>query len=118
MSISEGAREVCFPYCLTRRSDGLWVFLNRLYKPIGVHSKRFPSYNDVPVGVPLGGISGAVRRNLCVQGESGDEGDPVYLYNDGCVPTADKASLEAYLAKLAILISWTEGGEDHDSQPT
>jgi len=101
MSVSTDFRAVYFPYCIVKQQDGTWVVLNRQYKPVGFNTSDFISYEDYPVSVRLQGIGPAKANKLAYSGKA--EGDRIYLYNDGCVPTHSKANMDSYLEKLRIL---------------
>ena len=100
MSVSTDFRAVYFPYCIEKRF-GAWVVLNRQYKPVGFNTGDYVTYEDFPVSAELQGIGPAVAKKLSYDGNV--EGDRIYLYNDGCVPTHSKGDMEAYLKKLGIL---------------
>lgn len=92
-----------FPYCLKRQEDGSHVVLNRNYKPIGFMTGEWITYADYPVGAKIKGIGPKTAAELDYKGrESTDE---IFLYNDGCVPTAGKEHMQAYLARLAKLMT-------------
>lgn len=101
MSVSTDFREVYFPYCIEKQADGTWVVLNRQYKPVGFNTSEFIHYKEFPVSSKLKGIGQVIMKKLSYSGEV--EGDRVYLYNDGCVPTQSAANMNSYLKKLAIL---------------
>lgn len=101
MSVSTDFRAVYFPYCIEKQTDGSWVVLNRQYKPVGFNTSDHVKYEEYPVSAKLQGIGPAVAKKLSYSGVV--EGDRIYLYNDGCVPTHDKASMDVYLKKLEIL---------------
>ena len=101
MSVSTDFRAVYFPYCIEKQADGTWVVLNRQYKPVGFNTSDFISYEEFPVSAKLKGIGPGVMKKLSYSGEV--QGDRVYLYNDGCVPTHSTPNMNSYLKKLAIL---------------
>lgn len=101
MSTHTDFRAVYFPYCIEKQSDGSWVVLNRSYKPVGFNTDDFVKYEQHPVSARLSGLGPAKLKKLSYSGEV--EGDRVYLYNDGCVPTRSAANMKSYLEKLKIL---------------
>ena len=92
-----------FPYCLQRQEDGRYVLLNRNYKPVGFFTSEWITYEDYPIGVKVKGLTAAVAARLDYQGRN--DLDRIYLYNDGCVPTASDANMQQYLKRLGILMS-------------
>lgn len=101
MSVSTDFRAVYFPYCIEKQSDGTWVVLNRQYKPVGFNTSEFINYEEYPVSAKLSGIGPGICKKLSYSGEA--EGNRVYLYNDGCIPTNSQKYMDEYLKKLAIL---------------
>lgn len=101
MTMYADFRAIYFPYCLQKQKDGSWVILNREYKPVGFNTSEFITYEEFPVAVKLEGLTPKKANKLAYSGEM--EGDRIYLYNDGCVPTRSKKNMDAYLEKLAIL---------------
>ena len=101
MTTNTDFRAVYFPYCIEKQRDGTWVVLNRQYKPVGFNTGEFIRYEDHPVSANLEGIGPATLNKLSYTGKA--EGDRIYLYNDGCVPTHSKANMDAYLEKLRVL---------------
>lgn len=98
----ESVRAVYFPYCIKKQEDGSWVILNRNYKPVGFNTSEFINYSDYPVSMRLKGLGPATLKKLSYSGE--DQGDTIYLYNDGCTPDGDSESMQSYLKKLEILL--------------
>lgn len=94
-------RSIYFPYCIEKQPNGAWVVLNRQYKPVGFHTNDFINYEDHPISTQLLGLGPSVAKKLSYTGKS--EGDRIYLYNDGCIPTSNKANMDEYLKKLSIL---------------
>lgn len=101
MSVSTDFRAVYFPYCIEKQSDGTWVVLNRQYKPVGFNTDDYIQYKDYPVSAKLRGIGPEFCKKLSYTGDN--NGDRIYLYNDGCNPINSKADMAAYLKKLEIL---------------
>ncbi len=91
-----------FPYCLRKRNDKLWVILNRNYKPVGSCDEKYIDYNTLPANLCIKNITSARAKRLSYSGES--DRNAIYLYNDDCVPTSSKKAMDAYLARVAVLI--------------
>lgn len=101
MSISTYVYSIYFPYCIEKQNDGIWVLLNREYKPVGFNTNESFSYSDFPVSAKLSGIGPGIADKLSYSGKA--EGDRIYLYNDGCNPINSKDNMDAYMEKLVIL---------------
>lgn len=96
-------RHTHFPYCLEKMDDGRYVLLNRKYKPIGFMVGEHVTYEDHPVGMRLPGLTAAVASQLDVKGRDGL--DKIWLYDQGSVPTASPANLDAYFKRLGLLMT-------------
>lgn len=94
-------RSTHLPYCLIRQADGRYVVVNRRYKPLGYITSEWVDYDDKPILAHLSGLGPATIRKL--SWNDSDNAERIYLYNDGCVPTANAKSMRAYLDKIAIL---------------
>lgn len=94
-------RAVFFPYCLDKQPDGRYVVLNRKHKPIGFKTSENVKYEDYPICVELKAIDSETAAKLSYKGDSNT--DRIYLYNDGCVPTASAEHMKNYLERLKIL---------------
>ena len=86
-----------------QRSDNHWVVVNRNYKPIGSGDTDFADYEKVPVKLCIKSISPNQAEKLSYNGDRDNKGR-ISLYNDGCCPTGSKASMNLYLARLAVLM--------------
>lgn len=95
-------RTVAFPYCLQRLGDGRYVLLNRKFKPIGFVTSDWVTYETQPVAVRLPGLTPARAAKLSYAGKP--DLDTIYLYKDGCVPTASVAAMRDYLKRLELLM--------------
>lgn len=100
--LKEELRHTHFPYCITKLENGTYIVLNRNYKPIGFMTDEWVVYEDQPVGVKLKGLTPKKAAQLDHQGR--ENVDSIYLYGDGCVPTSSKKDMDAYLARLGILM--------------
>ncbi len=94
-------RTIYFPYCLQQQKDNKFVVLNRKYKPLGFFTSEFLNNEEFPVLVEFHGLTEKIVMELAVDGSTNKEN--IYLYNDECVPTNDKKSMEKYLKKLELL---------------
>jgi len=89
------------PYCLKRQEDGTYVVLNREYKPLGFVTNDHVKYGDFPIAVKISRLTATVARRLSYGGSTAL--DEIFLYNDGCIPTASADHMQAYLQRLAVL---------------
>ena len=94
-------RSVFMPYCLRKQGDGRYVVLNREYKPVGFFTNEYVKYEEHPVAVRLKGIGPATAAKLSWKGS--EDIDNIFLYNDGCIPTASAENMKQYLTKLQLL---------------
>jgi hypothetical protein len=101
--VKDELRHTHFPYCIARQVDGTYVVTNRTFKPIGFMTGEFVNYASCPVGVSIKGLTPEVVASLDYRGRENSE--KIYLYGDECTPTSDKTNMEAYLARLAILMT-------------
>ena len=86
------------------------VLLNRNYKPVGAMSDEWVDYNALPGEMCIKSITSAQAKKLSYSGDS-DNSLSIYLYNDGCVPTDSKANMDAFLARVAVLMKLKTSGE-------
>lgn len=93
-------RWIFMPYCIQRLKDGRYIVLNRDYKPLGIQTREWVDYETQPSAAKIE-ISKETAQRLSWEGK--DNLDTIFLYNDGCVPTGTPTSMQAYLARLAIL---------------
>ncbi|MCH2341477.1 hypothetical protein ACGFZ7_16360 [Pseudomonas sp. NPDC047963] len=101
--LKDELRHTHFPYCLDRQEDGSYVMLNRNYKPIGFMTGEWVNYEEHPVSVKLQGITQKLAAELDARGRENME--RIHLYNDGCVPTDNAESMQAYLSRLSKLMA-------------
>ena len=94
-------RSVFMPYCLSKQEDGTYVVLNREYKPVGFKTKETVDYKSYPICVHLKGIGPSTASKLSCHGSN--DVNNIYLYDDGCIPTASVEHMKSYLKKLEIL---------------
>lgn len=94
-------RSILFPYCMRRRDDGTYEFLNREYQPLGFNEQGHGTRADLPIYSHVKGLTKARAAKISYSGS--DSIDRIYLYNDGCVPTHSAADMKAYLDRLAVL---------------
>jgi hypothetical protein len=101
--VKDELRHTHFPYCITKQEDDTYVVTNRTLKPIGFMTGEFVDYSKCPVGVKIKGLTPEIVASLDYQGRKNS--GKIYLYGDECTPTSDKKSMDAYLARLAILMT-------------
>ena len=94
-------RSIHFPYCPKRQRDGKYVVLNREHKPLGFKTSDHINYDDYPIAVELEEMTANLATRLSCKG-SADLAD-IFLYDDGCIPTSNRANMQQYLARLEIL---------------
>jgi hypothetical protein len=95
-------RQLFLIYCLDRLPDGSYVALNRRYKPVGFNSTELVKYEDFPVGFKFKRALSA--KQIAAISYKGDTSpDRIYLYNDGCIPTASAKDWAAYAERLERL---------------
>ncbi len=93
-------RSIFMPYCLQKLPDGSWVVLNRRYKPLGFQSSDWVDYADF--SARFHGLGPSTLSRIDKDGKNVD-GNRVWLYDDGSVPTGSEEHMKAYLERLAIL---------------
>jgi len=71
------------PYLIEPLGDGLFLPLNREYKPLGITSLNWVKYEGC--------------RTLGVEASSGRR---MYFFNDGCPPWDSKQELTSYLERV------------------
>jgi hypothetical protein len=92
-------------YCLKRLSDGSYIALNRDYKPLGFARQPLVDYETAPGRFKFKrALRAAQITALSFDGNTSAE--RIYLYNDGCVPTASAAHWHAYSARLKRLAGY------------
>lgn len=94
-------RHIFLPYCLQRLKDGRYIVLNRKYKPLGISSSAWITYETDPSVQKIKGITAAKARALSHRGD--DDIEKIYLYSDGCIPTATAEDMAAYSKRLTLL---------------
>jgi hypothetical protein len=98
-------RQLFLIYCLDRLPDGSYVALNRRYKPVGFSSTEWVKYEDFPVRFKFKRALSA--RQIAALSYKGDtSAERIYLYGDGCKPTASDAHWAAYAARLQRLAGY------------
>lgn len=94
-------RSLFLPYCIQQIEENKYVVLNREYKPLGFKTNKIVKYEDYPIVVEIKGLTKSIISKISHNGNE-DVGN-IYLYDDGCVPTASQKNMEKYLERLAIL---------------
>ena len=103
-------RALYFPYCLQQRKDGHWIILNRNYKPVGSPTDDWADYDAVPKESCIAKLTKVQIGKICHTGEP-EYADTIYLYDEGCVPTDGKKSMDSYLARVAVVMKLKTVGE-------
>jgi hypothetical protein len=99
-------RHAFLVYCLDQLPDGSYVALNRRYKPLGFVSTEWVDYEAHPVRFKF--KRALSERQVVALSCKGDaSAHRIYLYNDGCVPTASDAHWRAYSERLQRLAGYT-----------
>ncbi|MCF8156418.1 MAG: hypothetical protein K9K35_10470 [Rhodoferax sp.] len=93
------------PYCLERLQDGSYLLLNRQYKPLGVMSKEWVDYETQPSRMRFKRALSA-KQIAALSWCASTDPARIYLYNDGCVPTATDSAWSAYSARLNRLAKY------------
>jgi hypothetical protein len=106
MALSD-IRSVHLPYCIKQQDDGTYVILNREYKPLGFNTRENIKYSAYPICVRLKGLTAKAAAKLSYK--NSPDTKEIFLYNDGCIPTASAAHMKAYLARLAHLAKFKIG---------
>ena len=104
----ESFRRIFFPYCLQRRDDGLWVVLNRNYKPVGSTTRDYVSYDDIPQTECIERITKEQMAKLSHTGRCGADQRSIYLYDDSYYWNIGE-TLNLYYEKLTLLANMKLG---------
>lgn len=95
------SRKVHFPYCIKRLENGCYIVLNRNYKPIGFTREGHVDHAAFPVAVKFKRLTATTAARL--SWNASPSTDEIFLYNDGCVPTAGPVHMRRYLERLMVL---------------
>lgn len=90
------------PYCIQRLEDGRYIILNRHYKPLGETGRDWITYETHPTACAL---QISPRQAAQIDRDGRGSLDCIYLYDDGCIPTDSAAHMQAYLDRLAVLMT-------------
>lgn len=94
-------RSTHLPYCLERLPDKSYLILNREYQPVGETIRRIRHRDELSrVQIPQLTAKKAARISY----DGSDDLRSIYLYNDGCFPTASAADTAAYFKRLGVLL--------------
>ena len=96
-------REVFFPYCLKRQSDGRYALLNRRYKPVGFFTGGWVKHDGHPI---LVNMRITPKMAASVSWEKSPKTDAIFFYNDGCIPTRSTEAMAAYLDRISRVMKW------------
>lgn len=94
-------RWMFLPYCLDRMEDGRYAVLNRKYKPVGMFTDEYVTYEEHPVLVHIEKLSPSLAKKLSCEGKA--DLDRIYLYRDSCLPFQTPEATAQYFARLEIL---------------
>lgn len=103
-----------FPYCLQKTKDGMWLVLNRNYKPLGTTSKEWVDYETHPDRLSIDGRTIAALKKRAVYEIADKEEDPglFFFYNDSTMPTESSADWSRYSEVLQLLAGAKINAED------
>ena len=107
-------RAVCMPYCLKKQSDGVFLVLNRDYKPLTfcTYSNDYQN-QDLPIHLQIKGLTPKKIGQIISIGEGASfqkETETLFLYHDGSNPVntftgkIKEKELEDYFKRLALLM--------------
>jgi hypothetical protein len=98
-------RQLILIYCLERTPDGSYIALNRRYRPVGFTGLDRVDYETFPGRFKFKrALSAAQIKTLSCKGDPNPE--RIYIYEEGCVPTASAAHWKAYSARLERLAGY------------
>ena len=108
---SSDFRTVFLPYCLQKQQDGSYALLNRNYKPLGVEGSNWVEYSAFPCMVRFKrALSAQQIAALDCNGRT--DGDCIYLYSDGSIPTSSESAWQAYSERLQRLAAYRLADQD------
>jgi hypothetical protein len=115
--MSEEYRRIWLPYCIKKMNDAIggWIVLNRRYKPLGMPTDDWVVYEDVPRYVRIKRITLSQQKKIhhgCIDAAPWLPNDMIWLYHDGCRPTASSSDWNAYQRRLLVLSSLNCFGPD------
>ena len=90
------------PYFCQPLEDGIYIIVNRNYKPVGQVSKDWAKYEEFPYLHAR--FEDALRKRFTVKGSQDG-----YLFNDGCPPWHSRQDATAYLTRLRLLSTELSG---------
>lgn len=97
-------RSICLPYCLKLQPCGRYAALNREYSPLGWCVNDGTTHKELPI---LLTTRITPRMAIKLSCRNSEDIRNIYLYHDGCIPTAGKYEWEAYSNRLALLAKLT-----------
>lgn len=98
-------RQIFIPYCLKRLEGGGYLVLNRKYKPLGTFSEDHVDYETHPSRFKFKRALSA-KQIAWLSHDGSTNPECIYLYDDGCIPTANQASWVAYSERLQRLAAY------------
>jgi hypothetical protein len=99
--IEEDFRRVFLPYCLQKLKDGRYIVLNRLYKPLGVASSAWVSYEEHASVFKLLGMT--AKKAAAMSHRGLDDVECIHFYADASIPTDSPEKMAAYAQRLRVL---------------
>lgn len=105
-------RWVFMPYCIMPLGPNEWVVLNRAYKPLGMNTREHLDYRPFATKMHLrrGSVSHLDWRGEARLTENEQAWpQPIFLYNDGCVPTRSAEHMKAYMDRVSHLMEMKVG---------
>ncbi len=102
-------RALCLPYCLDLQPCGRYAVVNRNYKPLGFSCGGYVHYGEFPVLLNI-----RVTQRTASKLSVAECCDPrrIYLYDDGCIPTANSKTWLRYQARLLHLAKLRHYSDD------
>lgn len=88
------------PYCVQKQKGGVYVVLNRRYKPLGFTTDERLDYEAYPITLPLKITAKQAAR---ISFNESTDTDVIFLYDGGCTPWTSAENWKAYQARLKAL---------------
>lgn len=98
------ARWFFMPYCIQKLAAGRCIILNRRHKPVGSLSDEHVDYETHP-DVMILGLTPEIETQLSWSACDADNEGRIFLYAETCIPTADPMFMDAYLKRIALLMT-------------
>ena len=108
----------CLPYSLHKQKDGSWIFLNRIYKPLGVLSNDLVDYREYPSFRFESDPTERLRKIGINQVVAIDGHIHFFLYEDRTGPFIAATNTKEYFKRLEQIMSWISKPQSQASTPT